>query len=344
MQQMMARMMGGGGPPTPDSEPKMYGMTPVSENAGQLPRAFAEVFGNQAQPQQPSTPQPSSEAPDDEFTKLESDTLAAEAEWAEIKSALSNFHASLDADKYGPMEDHCMPRLDTPFGGPVIYHRTFSIAILHTLYYTALIILERCHPSMPAMSMQAAMVSADRTAHLANSIGRVTAGLFPSDGASQINPARGASLIESTIPLFFAGVQYKERAQREWLKQKLREIHRITGWASASRVLLGCYRAWEVAGEKGLADPFTRPPDSEEEDVPRPEYASREVSPLKGNAEDGKNFILKAAHHLEMAAGLLGEPSDDPAEVDERRLRGWRASAESMSGSGRTTRERSGES
>lgn len=323
MQQFMARMQGGGGPPRmggpppPDNEPKMYGMTPVADNAYQLPRAFAEVYRDATPPTQEF------EAPlHDDFAELEAATVAAEKEWAEIKQALHDFQASLGPD-YAPMDEACMPRRNTPFGGPAIYHRTFPMAILHTLYYTSLIILERCHPSMPAMSMQAAMVCASRTESIANKIGRVTAGLFPEDPSAQINPARGASLIESTIPLFFAGVQYKEAEQREWLKHKLRDIHRITGWASASRVLLGCYRAWEIAGERGLADPFRRPPDSEEEDVPRPEYESKSGSPtlMEGGVEEPqKNFILRG-HKLEMAVGLLGEPTPTPTP-EERRLKG----------------------
>ncbi|RPA71607.1 hypothetical protein BJ508DRAFT_419859 [Ascobolus immersus RN42] len=306
MQQMMQQMMGqGGSPPSDSGEPKMYGMTPVTPNANQLPRAFAEVFGQQPIPQQPSTPSPPPEgAPDDEYAALEAETLKAEARWAGIKRELEEFKANLGPD-YDPLPDYAMPVRETPFGGPAIYFRTFPMAILHTLYYTALIILERCHPSMPAMSMQAAMVCADRAEHIANTIGRITAGLFPESGTEQINPARGASLIESTIPLFFAGVQYRHASQREWLKHKLREIHRITGWASASRVLLGCYRAWEIAGEKGLAERFTRPPDSEEEDVPRPET---EGGTIVGGEEEGRNFVVRAGARLEMAVGLLGEP------------------------------------
>lgn len=73
-----------------------------------------------------------------------------------------------------------------------------------------------------------------------------------------LTPALGAALIESTMSLFFAGVQYQDSAQREWLVTRLLEIDRRTGWASAGVIARSCETSWEKAAEMGRGPPYER--------------------------------------------------------------------------------------
>ncbi|RPB21784.1 hypothetical protein L211DRAFT_851239 [Terfezia boudieri ATCC MYA-4762] len=321
------QMQRGGSPTTPNGGAVMYGMIP--DEPARLPRAFAGTASSEGITAQPGN----SELPTDPDV-LEALTVDAEREWNDIYNAFQVFQDSL-GQEYKPMPIEYMPVQSTPFG-PTIYYRTYSIATLQSLYYTALIILHRIHPSMPAQVMTAAGVAAPKTAQYAILIARITAGLVPTDPTAQIHPSLAASLIEASIPLFFAGVQYQEKSHRDWLINKLREINRLSGWASAARVLLGCLTAWEKMAKLGRGPVYERPPPEDEADVPLPGMAGhsdtkyyeevtgrafgangsenwgREEGVLAGGEIDGRNFILTCGvkNRLEFAMGLLGEPDE----------------------------------
>ena len=317
------QMQRGGSPTTPNGGAVMYGMIP--DEPARLPRAFAGT----ASPEGITFQSRSSDLPTDPEA-LEALTVDAELEWNEIYNAFQVFQDSL-GHEYKPMPIEYMPVQSTPFG-PTMYYRTYSIATLQSLYYTALIILHRIHPSMPAQVMTAAGVAAPKTAQYAILIARITAGLVPTDPTAQILPSLGASLIEASIPLFFAGVQYQEKSHRDWLIHKLREINRLSGWASAARVLMGCFTAWERMGKMGRGPVYERPPPEDEADVPLPGMAGhpdtkyyeevtgrafgangeREEGVLVGGEMGGRNFILTCGvkNRLEFAMGLLGEPDE----------------------------------
>lgn len=327
-----ASQMGGGSPSSPNGAPVIYGMIP--NEPARLPRAFAETANSEGRTIQPMA----SDIPTDPAS-LEALTVGAELEWNDLYNAFQVFQDSL-GQEYKPMSIEYMPVQSTPLG-PTIYYRTYSIATLQSLYYTALIILHRIHPSMPAQIMMAAGAAAPKTAQYAITIARITAGLVPTDPTAHIHPSLGASLIEATIPLFFAGVQYQEKSHRDWLVQKLREINRLSGWASAARVLLGCLTAWEKMAKLGRGPVYERPPPEDEADVPLPGMAghpdTRYYEEVMGmaegavgdsDAEDGvrcgdemltggerdpeRNFVLTVGtkSRLEFAMGLLGEPED----------------------------------
>ncbi|KAI5807895.1 hypothetical protein DFH27DRAFT_478885 [Peziza echinospora] len=285
---------------------------------------------------------------------LEAATIRAEQEWDDIYAAVQLFQDSLGPE-YKPLGIEYMPVQTTPFG-PALYYRTYSIATLQSLYLTSLIILHRCHPDMPAQVMMAAGIAAPKTEKYAIEIARITASLVPTDPNSQINPTLGASLIEASIPLFFAGVQYQDTAQRDWLVMKLREINRLTGWASASRVLLGCLRAWEKRAEMGRGPPYKRPAPQDEAEVPLPgmedhpetayykdvmsrggkrsedtmmmmngdgeEYDDGPREIIGGVDDPRRNFVWTAGvkNRLEYAMGLLGEPEEIVYPVGMLRL------------------------
>ncbi|KAL7270910.1 hypothetical protein RUND412_006366 [Rhizina undulata] len=282
--------------------PMQYGMIPTSDEPPRLPTAFANLSREHSD-FDPS-PQPSNPLED-----LEAATVEAEMEWKEIFKAFQVFQESL-GHEYQPLPIEYMPVHQTPFGD-ALYYRTFSIASLQMLYNMALVILHRCHPSMPAVAMMAASVAARKTAMLAVDIARMTAGLVPTDPTAQINPALGSSLVESSVPMFFAAVQYQDPAQQDWVVKKLREITRLTGWSTASRILLGCQRAWETAATMGKGPKYERPPFEEEGEFYREPHDMKKAKEVEGGA-GGSRFVwhisgLRAAD----ASGILGDPWED---------------------------------
>ncbi|KAI5838712.1 hypothetical protein DFP73DRAFT_616637 [Morchella snyderi] len=277
-----------------------------------VPQAFAQNFPELSHENEQR--HYSQDEPPEDLTAA---TLEAEREWSAIQHAFHVFQQSL-GEEYQPLPIEYMPVQNTPFGA-AIYYRTYSIATLQMLYYMAMIVLERCHPSMPAVTMMAAGIAAPKTARIAIDIARITAGLVPTDPNGQINPALGAGLIESSMPLFFAAVQYQEQAQRDWVVRKLREITRLTGWATASRVLLGCQRAWERAAEMGKGPRYERPPFEEEGEFfyewnlgAGGAAAVMSTEAEAGSGEGSGRYLWRSAgRRLAGAVGILGPLRED---------------------------------
>ncbi|KAK7539709.1 uncharacterized protein J3D65DRAFT_586721 [Phyllosticta citribraziliensis] len=231
-----------------------YGMAPPSGNAT-MPAAFA----SQSTPS-PASSSSSSSSPIQTQADLEAATSAALSEWTTIRAALTTY-ASYLGPAFAPLSpEHCTA-IPTPFG-PALQYRSFDIAVLWSQYHMLTIILARCHPSMPPAAIMAAAVAASQTAGPANDIGRIAAGVMPPPLPSsappgeraklaELNPSIGAALIEVIMPLFFAGIQYTEHAQREWLVTHVTDIENRTGWASAGLVANGCQKVWERAGKAG---------------------------------------------------------------------------------------------
>ena len=135
---------------------------------------------------------------------------------------------------------------------------SYDIAVLWALYYSAHIVALRAHPHMPPAAMMAAGVAVGQTAHYANLIGRIAAGMMPRPVVQPLNPSLGAALCEVTLPLFFAGVQYADPQQRIWLVSRVREVEALTGWASVGMIAQGCETAWEKAAMGGRGPPYMR--------------------------------------------------------------------------------------
>lgn len=301
------------GPP-PGLEGLHFGMIPIPTGPPQIPRAFQT--GSERLATGHGIPEPLDESED-----LDAATDKAEKEWSEISEAFDVLQKSLGAE-YQPLGiDYMTPTSTTPFGS-AIYYRTYSIASLQMLYNMAMLVLHRCHPSMPPMAMMATGIQARKTQAYAVDIARIVAGLVPTDNSMQINPALGASLIEATMPMFFAAVQYDVPDQRDWIVKKLREINRLTGWATASRILLGCQRAWEKAAQMHQGPHYERPPLEEEADMFH-EYENYYVSlqqqqqqgggglaateEREAGGEQGRFLWRVAGRRTVDAAGLLGE-------------------------------------
>jgi hypothetical protein len=187
-------------------------------------------------------------------TDLQTATLAAEAEWLEITRALDTFEEAL-GPSFAALSPEHMPPLSTPFG-PALYYRTYHIACIWSLYYTGRIISTRVHPSMPPAAMVAAGLAAATTAPWANTIGRINAGIQPLSTSVPLNPLHGAALMDATMGLFHAGVQYRDAGQRGWTITKLRDVARMTGWQTSALIASGCERAWIRMHELGKGPPW----------------------------------------------------------------------------------------
>ncbi|KAF3942180.1 hypothetical protein ABW19_dt0209021 [Dactylella cylindrospora] len=274
------------------SKPAASGPTDAASSTTLPPMPGA---GNNSQPSPPSASSGPKMPPSSKFTKEELDAMAVEAEleWKEIYNALLLFQESL-GDEFQPLEEDLMPPQSSPFGD-AIYYRTYSVSCLQALYKTAHIILERCHPSMPSNGWMAAGVAARKTAALANEMGRIAAGLFPPLEATEISPPLGGALIELSFCMLFAGVQYQQLNQREWLLDHLYNVGKMTGWGTANRCALGCEHAWEKAANMGKGPPHTR----REGSTPR--------EALIVGTQDAPNYVfMGSANKAHWATGLLG--------------------------------------
>ncbi|KAI5848836.1 fungal-specific transcription factor domain-containing protein [Tricharina praecox] len=308
------------GPPPGQSnhlDEMQFGMIPTPSGQPRMPRAFQQGLS----PEEQQIPNHHIPDPLPESDDLDAAYDEAELEWNEISKAFEVLQNSLGPE-YQPLGiDYMTPTSSTPFG-PAIYYRTYSIASLQMLYNMAMLVLHRCHPSMPPVAMMATTIQSRKTHTHAVDIARIVAGLVPTDSSTQINPALGASLIEATMPMFFAAVQYDNDDQRSWIVKKLREINRLTGWATASRILLGCQRAWEKAAELNVGPVYNRPPFEEEEDMFY-EYQQYYVALQNGAREEeeldageqngagGGRFLWKvAARRTVDAAGILGDRNE----------------------------------
>ncbi|KAI9761075.1 MAG: hypothetical protein M4579_001227 [Chaenotheca gracillima] len=275
--------------------PQMLGMIPP-RGPSRMPQEFNGNDGSS----------PSSSA--SEEIELDTATNEAENEWTRINAALQMFEECLGPN-YRPLPPEAMQPLSTPFG-PAIFYKTYSISCVWAMYYAGLIILQRVHPSMPAPAMVAAGIAAPKTGRWANEIGRIAAALVPIHSTREIPPSLGAALIEITIPLFFAGVQYRDPAQRGWLISKLRDITRLTGWESSSAVAAGCETSWEKQAAMGRGPAYTRVLDPIHRDdrmAGRKPYTTDE----RPRDSNDRRFIgVNPAARVHWAIGILGVDED----------------------------------
>lgn len=238
----------------PPGMPDFYGMAPTGPPAP-LHRSYANPNYEQS-PKNINTPHPG-------LGDLPAAYDAALAEWETIAAAHATVsHIFTNAEAFSPLPDDMYPPVPggptnmTPFG-PALIHRSYDISILWTLLHLTKILLLRAHPAMPPAAQMAAGVAAPATQPYAILIGRITAGMQLPLGRD-LSPSLGAVLTESTMPLFFAGVQYRDPKQREWLVSRLLEIDRRTGWATAGIIARGCETAWEKSASMGRGPPYER--------------------------------------------------------------------------------------
>lgn len=298
-----------GGPP-PSAMPEFYGMAPTGPPAP-LHRSYANP-NYERSPQIPNTPHPN-------VGDLSAAYDAALSEWETITAAHSTVSRIFtNAEAFAPLPDDMYPPVPggpsnmTPFG-PALIHRSYDISILWTLLHLTKILLLRSHPAMPPAAQMAAGVCAPATQPYAILIGRITAGMQLPLG-EDLAPSLGAVLTESTMPLFFAGVQYQAPKQREWLVTRLLDIERRTGWATAASIARGCETAWEKAASMGRGPPYERrtrrPGEEEPEEVELGDKSDKESGRMSmENANMERGWIVKRKNPT-FAMNLLGTEED----------------------------------
>ena len=281
--------------PPPSLQPPMYGMIP------HIPP--------------PQTPERFTQAPRDQIYiphykeddfELEEATIDAGVEWREIQSALDLFERSLGTE-WRPLPDYLAPPFETPFGTALQY-RTWSISCIWAMYYTGRIIAARVHPSMPPAAMMAAGIAAAQTAHWANDIGRICCGLQFPPAEQPLNPALGAALMESTLSIFFAGVQYKASDQRSTIISRLTTIAEMTGQQSSALIAAGIEHCWKMAGDAGRGPPYT-PTVLKKDAKSRDHRMSGKPAP-KGEELDRQMVYVHPGTRVHYAMGIMSMEED----------------------------------
>ncbi|KAJ9669807.1 hypothetical protein H2201_000193 [Coniosporium apollinis] len=286
-------------PPGPIQMPSFYGMAPIA-----TPTVMPPSYASNKRKRSPETPSPKSDIID-----LEAATASALEEWQQIMHALKAFHARL-GPAYQPLPPEHHQPISTPFGEALQY-RSYDIGVVWAHYHMTHIIAIRAHPHMPPAAMVAAGVAAAATAGLANEIGRITAGITPTPGNTPLNPSLGGCLIESTMPLFFAGIQYQDAAQRGWLVSRILDIEARTGWASAGLIARGCETAWVKAAAMGRGPPYYQKNDENSSDDRLAGRVVRDMSaePPK-ELTDRRCIWTNAGTRVHWAMGLLAAEED----------------------------------
>jgi hypothetical protein len=274
--------------------PNFFGMAPA--------RPHAPITTQYANPDYERSP-PTPNAPNPQYSDLPSAYSAAIAEWDSINAAHTTIAQVLSSSEaFAPLP----PELQviapgetstmTPFG-PALVHRSYDISVLWALLHLSKIILLRAHPTMPPAMMMAAGICAQATGPYAMLIGRITAGM--SLPAGDLSPFLGSVLQESTMGLFFAGVQYQDPAQREWTITRLLDIDRRTGWASAGVIARGVETSWERASQMGRGPPYKRRTRRVGEEGPLV-LDEENASPSTWRHKEGENAVGKGARMEEV--------------------------------------------
>lgn len=298
--QPKAAGQGGSGQEKPS--PPMYGMVPP-RGPVRLPSGFVD------------NPRRMEQLDRDDDGYEDATYNNAEDEWESILSAFDSFAEALGRD-FMQLSPDAVPPISTPFG-PSLQYRTQTIAILWAFYYTGRIILLRLHPSMPPAMMVAAGAAASATAEYARTIGRIAAGVFYPHFLNiepdQLNPSLGSCLIEMTPPLFFAGVQYTDAAQRTWTVVNLRNVSRLTGWKSSESIATGCERSWFMAWKQGRGPPYQSHIDERlpfAQPLPQ-QPKDDQQSEIQENGNPEKRFVtMSKARRIHWAMGILSLEDD----------------------------------
>ena len=111
------------------------------------------------------------------------------------------------------------------------------------------------------------------------------------------------------MPLFFAGVQSQDVAQRGWLVTKLQDIAYLTGWETASTIASGCETAWVRSGQTGRGPPYTRTIGALAMDDGRGARYQPDLPPT--NDQRDRRFVkVSSGSRVHWAIGLLGVEED----------------------------------
>ncbi|KAE8147453.1 hypothetical protein BDV25DRAFT_142744 [Aspergillus avenaceus] len=280
---------------SPPGGPPMYGMVPTGRPRC-LPLAFTDAATRANSPGQ-----------DDEY--LENVSYSeAEQEWESILAAFEMLARTL-GPYFEPLPSDSAPPIATVFG-PALQFRTHTIAVIWGFYYLGRILMQRLHPSMPPAMMVAAGVAAPVTADYSQIVGRIVGGIYYPQlfnlEAERLSPTLGSCLIEITVPIFFAAVQFTNPVQRRWMADTLSEVSRLTGWKTSDAIRSGCESAWRAAAKQGRGPPYHPP----EGDIPhRPSAWMSAVESRASNNRD-RRFVKVKAPYVDFPMGILSLDAD----------------------------------
>lgn len=282
--------------PTPPPMPNFPGMMPIPGEA-RLPMGFS------ARDESPAS------TIEDEEQDLAALRLRAEQEWNEIHRAFAILKANFGPD-YEPLGPEYSQTKYSPFG-PALQYRSFPVTCTWMNYYMAYITLLRAHPSMPPAMAVATGIKARETAPYANIIGQIFAGVVP-EYAADVTPSVGSVLVESTVSVFCAAVQYQDDVQRKWTAQALRDITRLTGWQTAAVIATGLEASWVKAGEMGKGPPYQKSEEKMERRLDAALHEGRLSSVLqqKHISPDKSIVIADRSNRVHWALGLLAAQED----------------------------------
>ncbi|KAI0406125.1 hypothetical protein F4802DRAFT_117727 [Xylaria palmicola] len=245
---------------------------------------------------------------------LDTRTVEALREWERILQAFEEIRRHFGPD-FEALGADIYPSQPTPYG-PATHYRTYSIAGIWMNYYMGLIVLHRAHPKMPPVAMLAAGMSAATTMPWVLKLCRIAAGLEENiTHLKVVSTLMGAALIESAFPLFVAGVQLQDEAQRHWLVRRLRDIARLTGWQSAHQIADGCESAWVKAASLGRGPPYRPAPDAEEGPDAK-EVRSRHEAKKRQQAQTQAQ--AQAPHPVDVSPPGMSWVWGNPRRLDRR--------------------------
>jgi hypothetical protein len=292
------------GPPPPQAPPAFFGMAPPPRSNIQMPSSY-----NPIHPTTSSQSTASTEALD-----LQAATAAALAEYGRIRAALRAFVAALNVPAFQPLGPDLQTPIPTPFGSSIFY-RSYDIACLWSIYNMCEIIAIRSHPHMHPAAHAAAGLASKDTAHYAEQIGRIAAGIVPGPANEPLNPTLGSSLCESCMPSFFAAIQYQRPDQRQFTVMRIYGIALRTGWGSAELIGRGIETSWVKAGEMGRGPPYQRVEVPRRSDDPRLNHSWEQrmdpnTRPEEMDDSDRRLVTVKANARLNWAIGVIGMEED----------------------------------
>ncbi|GAB7354266.1 hypothetical protein MBLNU459_g4797t2 [Dothideomycetes sp. NU459] len=300
-----------GSPGVPPPQPLFFGMAPPPAGGTHMPPSYQPAYDDSttgASQQQPQTHYP---------INLELATDNALSEWDQIFAALGLLadHLGLHFQPLGP--EYQQP-VETPFGTALVY-RSWDISCFWAMYYMAVIIAHRSHPHMPPAAHMAAGVAVAQTRDAAARLGQIAAGVAMPPPDRPLNPNLGAAMCDLSVPLFFSGIQYADAAQRAWLVDRLFQVDRRTGWATAALIAEGIQTAWVKAAAAGRGPPYVRVARPNVRDDRIGHYLTQDykVVDFQGQPEppeesdtSRRNVPTKAAARLHWAIGIIGGEDD----------------------------------
>ena len=299
----------GNHPSVPMAAP-FYGMAPASKEGGGMPS-----------PYQPNGEYPTKQAstadtsPPENTQDLSMWTEHALLEWGEIRDTVDLFASHLGPN-FQALSAELQPPMQSPFG-PAIFYRSWDISSLWAIYNMCLLILIRAHPHMPPAAHMAAGVAAYQTKDIVTTIGRIAAGIPMPPPEETLNPNLAAALCDLAVPLFFSGITYQAKGQRDWLVGRLYEIDRRAGWATAGIIAEGCQTAWIKAYAAGRGPPHERIQKANFADIRVRKYKSESLNvqgsvkvPEEEDDNDRKFIHKKSVTRLHWAVGIIGNEED----------------------------------